>query len=84
VIDLYYWPTPNGWKVSIMLEEAGVPYSVKYVNIGAGDQFKPDFLKISPNNRMPAIVDHEPMGGGAPISIFESGAILEAGPASVA
>ncbi len=60
-----------------MLEEAGVPYSVKYVNIGAGDQFKPDFLKISPNNRMPAIVDHEPMGGGAPISIFESGAILE-------
>ncbi len=77
MIDLYYWPTPNGWKVSIMLEEAGVPYSVKYVNIGAGDQFKPDFLKISPNNRMPAIVDHEPMGGGAPISIFESGAILE-------
>jgi GSH-dependent disulfide-bond oxidoreductase len=77
VIDLYYWPTPNGWKVSIMLEEAGIPYNVKYVNIGAGDQFKPDFLKISPNNRMPAIVDNEPMGGGAPISIFESGAILE-------
>ena len=77
MIDLYYWPTPNGWKVSIMLEEAGIPYNVKYVNIGAGDQFKPDFLKISPNNRMPAIVDHEPMGGGAPISIFESGAILE-------
>ena len=77
MIDLYYWPTPNGWKVSIMLEEAGIPYDVKYVNIGAGDQFKPDFLKISPNNRMPAIVDHEPMGGGAPISIFESGAILE-------
>ena len=65
MIDLYYWPTPNGWKVSIMLEEAGVPYNVKYVNIGAGDQFKPDFLKISPNNRMPAIVDHEPLGGGA-------------------
>jgi GST-like protein len=60
-----------------MLEEAGIPYNVKYVNIGAGDQFKPDFLKISPNNRMPAIVDDEPMGGGAPISIFESGAILE-------
>ena len=77
MINLYYWPTPNGWKVSIMLEEAGIPYDVKYVNIGAGDQFKPDFLKISPNNRMPAIVDHEPMGGGAPISIFESGAILE-------
>jgi GST-like protein len=77
MIDLYYWPTPNGWKVSIMLEEAGVPYNVKYVNIAAGDQFKPDFLKISPNNRMPAIVDHEPVGGGVPISIFESGAILE-------
>jgi GSH-dependent disulfide-bond oxidoreductase len=77
MIDLYYWPTPNGWKVSIMLEEAGIPYNLKYVNIGAGDQFKPDFLKISPNNRMPAIVDDGPMGGGAPISIFESGAILE-------
>ena len=77
MIDLYYWPTPNGWKVSIMLEECSVPYAIKYVNIGAGEQFKPDFLKISPNNRMPAIVDHEPMGGGAPVSIFESGAILE-------
>jgi GST-like protein len=77
VIALYYWPTPNGWKVSIMLEEAGIQYNLKYVNIGAGDQFKPDFLKISPNNRMPAIVDDEPMGGGPPISIFESGAILE-------
>jgi GSH-dependent disulfide-bond oxidoreductase len=62
VIDLYYWPTPNGWRVSIMLEEAGIPYNVKYVNIGAGDQFKPDFLKISPNNRMAAIVDDGPMG----------------------
>ena len=77
MIDLYYWPTPNGWKISIMLEECGIPYNVKYVNIGAGEQFKSDFLKISPNNRMPAIVDHEPLGGGAPISIFESGAILE-------
>jgi GST-like protein len=77
VIDLYYWPTPNGWKISIMLEECGVPYNVKYVNIGTGEQFKPEFLKISPNNRMPAIVDHEPLGGGAPIPIFESGAILE-------
>ena len=77
MIDLYYWPTPNGWKISIMLEECGVPYNVKYVNIGSAEQFKPDFLKISPNNRMPAIVDPEPLGGGAPISIFESGAILE-------
>jgi GSH-dependent disulfide-bond oxidoreductase len=77
VIDLYYWPTPNGWKISIMLEECAIPYNVKYVNIGAGEQFNPDFVKISPNNRMPAIVDHEPMGGGAPIAIFESGAILE-------
>jgi GST-like protein len=77
MIDLYYWPTPNGWKVSIMLEECGLPFSVKYVNIGAGDQFKPDYLVISPNNRMPAIVDSEPLGGGSQISIFESGAILE-------
>jgi GST-like protein len=76
-IDLYYWPTPNGWKVTILLEELGAPYTVIPIDIGAGDQFKPDFLKISPNNRMPAIVDHEPAGGGAPISIFESGAILQ-------
>lgn len=76
-IDLYYWPTPNGWKVTILLEELGAPYNVIPVNIGAGDQFKPEFLKISPNNRMPAIVDPEPMGGGAPLSIFESGAILQ-------
>ncbi|UQA62185.1 glutathione S-transferase N-terminal domain-containing protein [Polyangium aurulentum] len=76
MIDLHYWPTPNGHKVSIMLEELGVPYKVIPVNIGRGDQFKPEFLAISPNNRMPAIVDHEPVGGGAPISIFESGAIL--------
>ncbi len=75
-IDLHYWPTPNGWKVSIALEEMGLPYSVHYVNIGAGDQFEPAFLKIAPNNRMPAIVD--PDGpDGAPISIFESGAILQ-------
>jgi len=75
-IDLYYWPTPNGWKISIMLEECALPYQVRYVNIGKGEQFAPDFLKISPNNRMPAIVD--PDGpGGAPISVFESGAILQ-------
>ena len=75
-IELYYWPTPNGWKISIMLEELGVPYEVKYVNIGKGEQFEPDFLKIAPNNRMPAIID--PDGpGGEPISIFESGAILQ-------
>lgn len=75
-IDLYYWPTPNGWKVSIMLEECGLPYTVKSVNIGVGDQFKRSFLKIAPNNRMPAIVD--PKGpGGKPVSIFESGAILQ-------
>jgi GSH-dependent disulfide-bond oxidoreductase len=74
-IELYYWPTPNGWKISIALEEMDLPYAVVPVNIGAGDQFKPDFLKISPNNRMPAIID--PAGPeGAPISVFESGAIL--------
>ncbi|NUP13665.1 MAG: thiol:disulfide oxidoreductase [Polyangiaceae bacterium] len=76
MIDLYYWPTPNGWKISIMLEECGLPYDLKPVNIGKGEQFKPDFLAISPNNRMPAIVDHEPVGGGESISVFESGAIL--------
>jgi len=76
MIDLYYWPTPNGWKITIALEEMGLPYKVVPVNIGRGEQFKPDFLAISPNNRMPAIVDHEPPGGGAPISVFESGAIL--------
>ena len=76
MIDLYYWPTPNGWKISIALEEMGLPYTVKYVNIGRGEQFTPEFLAISPNNRMPAIVDHDPPGGGAPISVFESGAIL--------
>jgi GST-like protein len=76
MIDLHYWPTPNGWKISIMLEECGLPYRMIPVNIGRGEQFKPDFLAISPNNRMPAIVDHDPPGGGAPISVFETGAIL--------
>jgi GST-like protein len=75
-IDLYFWPTPNGWKVSIALEEMGLPYNIIPVNIARGDQFKPEFLKISPNNRMPAIVDHDGPGG-RPISIFESGAILQ-------
>jgi GSH-dependent disulfide-bond oxidoreductase len=75
-IDLYYWNTPNGWKASIMLEECGLPYTVHPVNIGKGDQFKPEFLAISPNNKIPAIVD--PDGpGGQPIAIFESGAILQ-------
>ncbi|CAN5509966.1 glutathione S-transferase N-terminal domain-containing protein [soil metagenome] len=75
-IELHYWPTPNGWKITIMLEECHLPYDVKYVNIMKGEQFAPDFLKIAPNNRMPAIVD--PDGpGGEPISIFESGAILQ-------
>ena len=75
-IELYYWPTPNGFKISIMLEECGLPYTLVPVNISKGEQFKPDFLKISPNNRMPAIID--PDGpGGRPISIFESGAILQ-------
>jgi GSH-dependent disulfide-bond oxidoreductase len=75
-IDLYYWPTPNGWKISIALEEMGLPYNVIPVNISAGDQFKPEFLAFSPNNRMPAIID--PDGpDGKPISVFESGAILQ-------
>ncbi len=76
MIDLYDWPTPNGWKISIALEEMELPYRTVMVNIGRGEQFEPDFLAISPNNRMPAIVDHEPKGGGAPISVFETGAIL--------
>jgi GST-like protein len=76
MIDLYYWPTPNGKKVTILLEEAAIPYNVVPVNIGRGDQFTDDFLKISPNNRMPAMVDTEPAGGGAPIHVFESGAIM--------
>jgi GST-like protein len=76
MIDLYYWPTSNGHKITIFLEEAGIPYRIVPVNISKGDQFKPDFLAISPNNRMPAIVDNAPADGGAPISVFESGAIL--------
>lgn len=76
MIALYYWPTPNGWKISIMLEECGLPYKMLPVNIGKGEQFTPQFLAISPNNRMPALVDHDPPGGGAPVSVFESGAIL--------
>lgn len=76
MIDLYYWTTPNGHKVTIFLEEAALPYELFAVNIGRGDQFKPEFLAISPNNRIPAIVDRAPADGGAPISLFESGAIL--------
>lgn len=75
-IELYYWPTPNGWKISIALEEMGLPYEMKPVNIGAGEQFEPAFLAISPNNRMPAIVDLEGPDG-QPVSVFESGAILQ-------
>ena len=77
MIDLHYWPTPNGHKITMFLEEAGLPYEIKPVNIGRGDQFKPEYLKISPNNKMPAIVDNDPLGGGEPLSIFESGAILQ-------
>lgn len=76
MIDLHYWTTPNGHKVSIFLEEAGLPYKIFAVNIGANEQFEPDFLKISPNNKIPAIVDHEPADGGQPLNLFESGAIL--------
>ncbi len=78
MIDLYYWPTPNGWKVSIMLEETGLAYNLIPVDINAGDQFQPEFLAISPNNRMPAIVDRDPIAGygDEPLPIFESGAIL--------
>lgn len=76
MIELYYWPTPNGHKITIFLEETNLNYRIVPVNIGAGDQFKPEFLRIAPNNRMPAIVDHEPSDGGEPISVFESGAIL--------
>jgi len=76
VIDLYYWTTPNGHKVTMFLEETGLDYRIVPVNISTGAQFEPAFLRISPNNRMPAIVDHDPAGGGAPVSVFESGAIL--------
>ncbi|MCZ8187543.1 MAG: glutathione S-transferase N-terminal domain-containing protein [Beijerinckiaceae bacterium] len=75
-IDLHYWPTPNGWKISIALEEMGLPYEVHLVDITKGEQFQPDFLKIAPNNKMPAIVDYDTVGG-EPISLFESGAILQ-------
>jgi len=77
MIDVYFWTTPNGYKVLLMLEEAGIDYTLHGVNISAGDQFKPEFLKISPNNRIPALVDHDPAGGGEPLSVFESGAMLE-------
>jgi GST-like protein len=76
MIDLYYWTTPNGHKITLFLEEAGLPYTLKPINIGKGEQFDPAFLKISPNNRIPAIVDHAPADGGKSISVFESGAIL--------
>lgn len=78
MIDLYYWPTPNGWKISIMLEECGLPYRMRPVNIGAGAQFEPSFLAINPNHRIPAIVDPEPPAafGSSPLALFESGAIL--------
>lgn len=76
MIELYYWTTPNGHKITMFLEEVGLPYTLVPINIGIGDQFNPDFLKISPNNRIPAIVDREPVDGGEPISVFESGAIL--------
>ncbi len=76
MIDLYFWTTPNGYKPMLFLEEAAVPYTIVPVNIGKGQQFEPEFLEISPNNRIPAIVDHRPAAGGAPISVFESGAIL--------
>ena len=76
MIDLYYWTTPNGHKVTLFLEETGLPHRIVPINIGKGEQFAPDFLKIAPNNRIPAMVDHAPADGGAPISLFESGAIL--------
>ncbi len=76
MIDLYHWPTPNGHKITIFLEEAGIDYRIHSVDIGKGEQFRPDFLAVSPNNRIPAIVDHAPADGGKPVSLFESGAIL--------
>ncbi|HEY1944042.1 MAG TPA: glutathione S-transferase N-terminal domain-containing protein [Roseiarcus sp.] len=77
MIELHYWTTPNGHKITIFLEEAGLPYRIVPVNISAGDQFKPEFLAIAPNNRIPAIIDEAPADGGAPVSVFESGAILQ-------
>jgi GSH-dependent disulfide-bond oxidoreductase len=76
MIDLYYWTTPNGHKITLFLEETGLPYRIAPINIGKGEQFQPDFLRIAPNNRIPAIVDNAPAGGCEPISVFESGAIL--------
>jgi GST-like protein len=76
MIDLYYWTTPNGHKITIFLEETGLPYKIIPINIGKGEQFKPDFLAVSPNNRIPAMVDHEPQGGGKPVAMMESGAML--------
>jgi GST-like protein len=76
MIDFYYWTTPNGHKITLFLEEAHLPYTIFPINISKGDQFEASFLKVAPNNRIPAIVDHHPLDGGAPISIFESGAIL--------
>jgi len=76
MIDLYYWPTPNGHKITLFLEEAGLDYTIHPVNIGKGDQFQPEFLAFSPNNKMPAIIDHAPADGAAPLGVFESGAIL--------
>lgn len=76
MIKLYYWPTPNGNKITMMLEECGLEYAICPIDITAGDQFQPEFLKLSPNNRMPAIVDQDPIDGGEPIELFESGAIL--------
>lgn len=76
MIDLYYWPTPNGWKVAIMLEEVGLPYRILPVNICRGAQFSPEYQAVNPNRRIPAIVDHEPIAGDAPLTVFESGAIL--------
>ena len=76
MIDLYYWTTPNGHKITLFLEEVGLDYKVLPINIGKGEQFQPDFLKIAPNNRIPAMVDHAPTDGGEPIPVFESGAML--------
>src|SRR5271167_2213079 len=76
MIDLYYWPTPNGHKITMFLEEAELGYTIRPINISAGDQFKPEFLAFSPNNRMPAIIDRDPADGGEPVTVFESGAIL--------
>jgi GST-like protein len=76
MIDLYYWTTPNGHKITIFLEEVGLPYTIRPINIGKGEQFQPEFLALSPNNRIPALVDHQPADGGAPLAVFESGAML--------